>query len=78
MIESNLVVICVSAFLAVFAILGLLALVMGGLLRIFPYLPPAPAGAEAGGIDPALLAAVTAAAAFAFPGTRVSHVEEQP
>ncbi len=78
MIQPNLLVICVSAFLAVFAILGLLALVMGGLLRIFPFVPPAPPEAEGGGMDPAVLAAVTAAATFVFPGTRVTQVEEQP
>ena len=64
----DLLVICLSAFVAVFLLLGFLAVVMRGLIAAFPQ--------EVGGIDPATLAAVTAAAAYAIPGTKVTKVEE--
>ena len=64
----DLLVICLSAFVAVFFLLGFLAVVMRGLIAAFPQ--------EVGGIDSATIAAVTAAAAYAFPGTKVTKVEE--
>ena len=66
----DLLVICTSAFVAVFFLLSFLALVMRGLMAVYPK------KATAGGIDAVTLAAVTAAATFAFPGTKVTNVEE--
>lgn len=65
----DLVTICGSAFLAVFALLTFLA----GIMRILITLLPERAVGE---IDAATVAAVTAAAAHAFPGTSVTKVEE--
>ncbi len=64
----DLLVICTSAFVAVFLLLSFLAVVMRVLIRVFPQ--------KAMGIDSATIAAVTAAAAYAFPGTKVTNVEE--
>jgi hypothetical protein len=64
----DLLVICTSALIAVFALLSFLAVVMRLLMAAYP--------AKVEGIEPATLAAVAAAAAFAFPGTRVTNVEE--
>lgn len=64
----DLLVVCASAFVAVFALLAFLAVVMRLLMAAYPM--------KVEGLDPATLAAVAAAAAFAFPGTRVTNVEE--
>jgi hypothetical protein len=64
----DLLTICLSAFVAVFLLLGFLAVVMRLLIAVFPQ--------KVGGIDSATIAAVTAAAAYVFPGTRVTNVEE--
>ncbi len=64
----DLLVICVSAFVAVFVLLSFLAVVMRVLIGVFPQ--------DAGGIDAATVAAVTAAAAHAYPGMNVTKVEE--
>jgi hypothetical protein len=67
----NLLFICVTAFAAVFALLGTLALVMRGLMAAFPAPPPSTSSS-----DPAMLAAITTAAAAAFPGTTITKIEE--
>jgi hypothetical protein len=64
----NLLVICLSAFVAVFLLLSFLAVVMRLLITAYPQ--------KMSGIDAATIAAVSAAAAFAFPGTKVTKVEE--
>jgi hypothetical protein len=64
----DLLVICLSAFAAVFVLLSFLAVVMRLLISTFPE--------TIGGIDAATIAAVSAAAAYAFPGTKVTKVEE--
>ena len=66
--SPDLLVICFSAFVAVFVLLSFLAVVMRVLLAVYPE--------KVGGIDPATIAAVTAAAAYVFPGTKVTKVEE--
>ena len=66
--SPDLLVICLSAFVAVFVLLSFLAVVMRALISVYPE--------KVGGVDPATIAAVTAAAAYAFPGTRVTKVEE--
>ena len=64
----DLLVISLSAFVAVFLLLSFLAVVMRILIAVYPE--------KAIGIDSATIAAVTAAAAYAFPGTKVTKVEE--
>jgi hypothetical protein len=64
----DLLVVSLSAFVAVFLLLTFLAVVMRLLMAVYPE--------KVGGIDAATLAAVTAAASYAFPGTKVTKVEE--
>ena len=66
--EPNLLLISLTAMLAVFVILTLLALTMRVLVAVFPE--------RATSDDAAVLAAVSAAATAAFPGTRVTNVTE--
>jgi hypothetical protein len=61
--------VCVSAFFAVFTLLTLLALVMRGLISVFPE--------KTGKADPAMLAAVTSVVATVFPGSKITRVEEE-
>jgi hypothetical protein len=67
--EPNLLVLCAMAFLAVFLVLSLLAFLMVLLTNLFPV-------RSEEGPDAALLAAVGSAAAAAFPGTKVTHIQE--
>ena len=66
--QPDLLVISLSAFVAVFLLLSFLAVVMRLLIAAYPE--------KVGGIDSATIAAVTAAAAYVFPGTKVTKVEE--
>lgn len=66
--QPDLLIICTSAFVAVFLLLSFLAIVMRILISVYPQ--------EEQGIDAGTIAAVSAAAAYAFPGTRVTNVEE--
>ena len=88
----NLVAICGVAFVVVFSLLSLLALVMIGITKLFPpgepkldpktaaRLPRHPSkktGSPPGpGSDPAIIAAVSAAVSALFPGAHVVHMEE--
>ena len=64
----NLLIICISAYIAVFLLLAFLAIVMRVLTVVFPK--------RLEGLEPAIVAALTAAATYAFPGTKVTKVEE--
>lgn len=65
----DLLMVCVSAFFAVFVLLALLAVVMRALIAVFPEMM-----AKA---DPAVLAAVSTAVSTFFPGTKITRVEEE-
>ena len=67
--SPDLLMVCVSALLAVFVLLTLLALVMRGLIAVFPE--------KTGKADPAMLAAVASVAAAVFPGSKITKVEEE-
>ena len=69
MTEPNLFVVCAAAFTAVLVILSLLAGLIRGLTALFP-----PAAEH----DAVLLAAVASTAARAYPGTRVTNIQEIP
>ncbi len=69
MTEPNLLVICVAAFVAVMMLLALLAAVFALLTRMFPV----PTKDE---IDPGVVAAIHTAVAAAYPGTRITAIEE--
>lgn len=65
----NLALICGVAFVAVFFLLSLLAVVMYGITAVFPERAPA--------VEPELVAAISSAVAIAFPGARVTRIEEE-
>jgi len=65
---SELLVVCLSAFAAVFVLLSVLAFVMRLILVAFPE-------RESGG-DVTMIAAVTSALSAVYPGTRISKIEE--
>jgi len=69
MSEPDLLVICGAAFVAVFFLLSVLAVVMRVLIMVFPE--------ERGGADAATVAAVTAAVSVAYPGMKVTNIEEE-
>lgn len=66
--DINLYIICFNAFVAVLALLSILALAMRVLIVLFP--------AARSGSDPALVAAISGAAASVMPGARVTRMEE--
>ncbi len=66
--SADLLVICLSAFTSVFVLLAVLALVMRLIIVVFPE--------RAAVADAAVIAAVSAAAQAAFPGTKITKVEE--
>ena len=68
----NLLFVCLTAFTAVFVLLGTLALVMRGLITIFPA-PQVPLSSSS---DPAMIAAITTAAAAAYPDATITKIEE--
>lgn len=70
MASSALLVVCGAAFLAVFTVLTLLALVIWLITAAFPE--------RAGADDAAMIAAISAAVARVVPQARVTRVEEQP
>ena len=67
--SQNLLIISSIAFLFVFAILALLAVIMRLIIIIFPEKKIL--------TDSAVLAAVSGAVLSFFPGTKISKVEEQ-
>jgi hypothetical protein len=71
--DPNLLLISVFAFVAVFVLLSVLAGIMRLLTALFPGDPYDDAG---GGVDAAIVAAVTAAARAAYPGMQVTGMEE--
>ena len=66
--QENLLVVCISALIAVFILLSLLALVMKLIIIIFPM--------KAGRSDAVLLAAVATAVSTIYPGTKLTNIEE--
>ena len=67
--SPDLLMVCVSAFLAVFLLLSFLALVMRGLIAVFPE--------KRVTTDPALLAAVSVAVSAVYPGSKITRIEDQ-
>ena len=64
----ELLEICISAFIAVFLLLTLLALVMRLIMAVFPE--------KVVRADSFLLAAIASVMATVYPGTKVTKVEE--
>ena len=69
MSDSNLVAVCGIAFVAVFLLLSVLAVLMNVITAVFPH--------RTKKLDAAVTAAISAAAAVVFPGARVTRIEEE-
>ena len=69
--EPNVLLSCVLSFLAVFILLGVLAILIRLVTAACPFVP------EEGQDDAALIAAIHSAAAVRFPGARVIRIEEK-
>ena len=65
---SQLLLICVAAFIAVFVVLSLLAIVMRIIILLFPE--------KGAGDNAALLAALTTSITRLYPGFKVTKIEE--
>lgn len=66
---SSLFSACLIAMLAVFCLLGLLALIMWLITAVFPV--------RGGKIDSAIVAAITTAVTSVYPGAKVTRIEEE-
>lgn len=69
MIESNLVALCITAFTAVFVLLGVLAVVMYLIMLVFPQLRKP--------LDATHVAVITSTFQALIPGAKVTRIEEQ-
>ena len=70
--SSQLLFVCLSALLAVFVLLTILAITMRILIAVFPEVAEKLVESDA-----ALVAAVTTAVMTVYPGTKVTKVEEE-
>ncbi len=68
MTEPSVLIVCIMAFIAVILVLSLLAVLFALLTRLFP--------AETEGMDAGVVAAINTAAAAAYPGSRITEIEE--
>jgi len=66
--SAYLVFVCISAFVAVFVLLSVLAIVMRLILMVFPQLESS--------TDEAVIAAMTAVINKVYPGSHLSKIEE--
>ncbi len=69
MAASGLFSACLIAMVAVFSLLGLLALIMWLITTVFPV--------REGKMDTAVVAAITTAVASVWPGATVTRIEEE-
>ena len=67
----DLLVICGTALVAVFLVLTFLAAVMQLLIRAFPH-----TDTRTDAVEPTLVAAISEGVTAAYPGTRVTAIEE--
>jgi hypothetical protein len=71
MYEQNLLMICLSAFIAVFVLLTILAVLMQVMIKIFP------AKITQKKDDAALYAAIASTMQTIYPGTKITKIEEE-
>ena len=69
MSSPDLLSICGTAFIGVFILLAVLAVLMRLMLYIFPE--------KEASIDAAVIAAISTAVGMVYPGTKVTKVEEE-
>ena len=66
--SSNLLIICISSFIAVFILLTILAIVMKGIIVIFPQ--------KEAKTDAVVIAALATAISSVYPGTKITNIKE--
>lgn len=66
---TNLLATCLIAMVAVFSLLGVLALLMALITLVFPVVRDR--------IDPAVVAAISTVVASVYPGASVTRIEEE-
>ena len=66
--SSNLLIICISSFIAVFLLLTILAIVMKGIIVIFPQ--------KEAKTDAVVIAALATAISSVYPGTKITNIKE--
>ncbi|MBK8012901.1 MAG: hypothetical protein IPK13_16290 [Deltaproteobacteria bacterium] len=71
--DVNLLVVCANAFAATIGLLSGLALILRGLVELFPEKPKEAKDST----DAAMVAAITSAVATVIPGARVTLIEEK-
>jgi len=84
MYDFSLLSICMMAFTGVFVLLAILAAVMRLILVVFPYresdmrktVPARAAPSASGALDSGIVAAITTIVAAAYPGAKISNIEE--
>ena len=64
----NLLGICAVAFVAVFLLLSILALIMKAIIVVFPQ--------KVAGVDAVVVAAVSSVVSIVYPGTKITRIEE--
>ena len=69
MAESNVIFVCLSAFIAVFVLLSFIAAIIRVILAVFPE--------KTSSADAALLAAVSTTYQSIYPGTQITKLEEE-
>jgi hypothetical protein len=68
MASANLLIVCLSAFAAVFILLTVLALVMRLITVVFPQ--------RDSGVDAVVVAAITTTMSTIYPNARITNIEE--
>lgn len=66
--SSNLLIICISSFIAVFTLLTILAIVMKGIIVIFPQ--------KEAQTDAVVIAALATAVSSVYPGIKITNIKE--
>ena len=66
--STNLIMICISAFLSVFFLLAVLAIVMRIIIVVFPQ--------KETSADQAMVAVISTMMQTVYPGTKITNIEE--
>lgn len=77
--EQNLLLICGTAIVVVFLLLGLLATIMNIITKSFPFVEIKKSKSNkqsVNEIDGIVVAAITSAAGKIYPGSKISYIEE--
>jgi hypothetical protein len=74
--QSTIISICISAFIAIFIVLSLLALIMHYIVILFPQ-KQSEAVLEQNQVDSAVIAAITTTYQAVYPGGKITEIREK-